>query len=305
VKSQDRGSRIADRGKETRSHIARQPSLDGARDSPESCAAPDAESRKPAASCDSVLQSGHYARKQLFSRSRIVAWSHTRRFQTALQLAAPFTGRRLLDYGCGDGTFLTLARGRFADPVGADIEPLQVNDCERRLSNVTGAVFRTTAALQQPEWNGRFDVAMCMEVLEHCPDEERRDALGDLARLLASEGAIIVSVPLESGASLIAKQAVRAGAAAMGLREYQHRERYTIRELARMVAAGADTRIARNLSSAGHGDGAYRFTGHKGFNWMQVQRELEDRFTIERRTFSPMPGLRSGLNSQVWFVCRR
>ena len=254
---------------------------------------------------EAVLKSGHYARKQLFSRSRIVAWSHTRRFRTALELAAPYTGRRLLDYGCGDGTFLTLASGRFADPVGADIEPLQVADCERRLSDVTEAVFKTTAALRQPEWNGYFGVAMCMEVLEHCPDEERRAALGDLARLLASDGALIVSVPLESGVSLIAKQGVRAAAAAMGLREYQHRERYTIRELARMVMAGPDARIARNLTSAGDGDTAYRFTGHKGFNWMQVQRELEDRFTIEHRTFSPMPRLGSSLNSQAWFVCTR
>jgi hypothetical protein len=75
---------------------------------------------------EAVLNSGHYARKQLFSRSRIVAWSHTRRFQTALKLVAPFAGERLLDYGCGDGTFLTLARGRFTDPVGADIDPWQV-----------------------------------------------------------------------------------------------------------------------------------------------------------------------------------
>lgn len=198
-----------------------------------------------------------------------------------------------------------LARGRFLDPVGADIEPLQVIDCERRLSTLTGAIFKTTAALRQPEWNGRFDVAVCMEVLEHCPDEERRDALDDLARLLAPGAMLIVSVPLESGASLIAKQAVRAGAAAMGLREYQHRERYTIRELVRMAAAGPDTRIERSLTTAGDGGAAYRFTGHKGFNWMQVQRELEDRFAIEHRTFSPMPKLRSGLNSQVWFVCRR
>jgi hypothetical protein len=91
----------------------------------------------------------------------------------------------------------------------------------------------------------------------------------------------------------------------MGLREYAHRERYTIRELMRMAAAGPDTRIDRIVTSAGHGDSQYRFTGHKGFNWLHVQRELEERFAIERRTFSPMPQLRSCLNSQVWFVCRR
>ncbi len=254
---------------------------------------------------EAVLNSGHYARKQLFSRNRIVAWSHARRFQTALRLVAPFAGERLLDYGCGDGTFLALASCRFTDPVGADIEPWQVSDCERRLSRITGASFATTASLRQPEWSGRFGVAVCMEVLEHCPDAERREALGDLARLVAPGGAVIVSVPLESGPSLIAKQVVRASAAARGRREYDHRERYTIREFVRMAAAGPETQIERIVSSAGDGEAAYHFTGHKGFNWMQVQRELEARFAIERRTFSPMPRLRSCLNSQVWFVCRR
>jgi hypothetical protein len=144
-----------------------------------------------------------------------------------------------------------------------------------------------------------------MEVLEHCPDVERHEALGDLTRLVAPGGAVIVSVPLESGPSLIAKQAVRASAAVTGLREYGHRERYTIRELVRMAVAGPDTQIERTVTSAGIGDAAYRFTGHKGFNWMQVQREIEARFAIEQRTFSPMPRLGSCLNSQVWFVCRR
>jgi 2-polyprenyl-3-methyl-5-hydroxy-6-metoxy-1,4-benzoquinol methylase len=254
---------------------------------------------------EAVLNSGHYARKQLFSRSRIVAWSHTRRFQTALELVAPFAGARLLDYGCGDGTFLTLARGRFTDPVGADIEAWQVSDCERRLFRLTGASFATTASLRRSEWSGRFGVAVCMEVLEHCPDVERREVLDDLARLVAPDGAVIVSVPLESGPSLVAKQVVRASAAAMGLREYDHRERYTIRELVRMTVAGPETQIERTVTSAGGGETAYHFTGHKGFNWMQVQRELEARFAIEKRTFSPMPRLRSCLNSQVWFVCRR
>ena len=51
---------------------------------------------------------GHYARKQILSRDRLVAWSHRRRFDTAVSLAAAFRGKRVLDYGCGDGTFLAL-----------------------------------------------------------------------------------------------------------------------------------------------------------------------------------------------------
>jgi len=55
-----------------------------------------------------LLSRGHYARKQIFSRSRLVAWSHGSRFDLARRLVAPRAGQRLLDYGCGDGTFLGL-----------------------------------------------------------------------------------------------------------------------------------------------------------------------------------------------------
>jgi hypothetical protein len=48
----------------------------------------------------------------------------------------------------------------------------------------------------------------------------------------------------------------------------------------------------------------YHYAGHKGFNWRVLRGELERRFAIERTAFSPIPWLRSLLNSQVWFVCR-
>ena len=52
------------------------------------------------------VQAGHYAQKQIFSRSSLIAWSHRSRFLLARQIVQPYAGARLLDYGCGDGTFL-------------------------------------------------------------------------------------------------------------------------------------------------------------------------------------------------------
>lgn len=54
---------------------------------------------------------GHYERKQLLSKDRLIAWSHRRRFETGLRLAGAFAGGRVLDYGCGDGTFLAMLAG--------------------------------------------------------------------------------------------------------------------------------------------------------------------------------------------------
>jgi 2-polyprenyl-3-methyl-5-hydroxy-6-metoxy-1,4-benzoquinol methylase len=57
------------------------------------------------------IASGHYARKQLHGAAWFITWSHRRRFQLACRLAAEFHGRRLLDYGCGGGTFIADFRG--------------------------------------------------------------------------------------------------------------------------------------------------------------------------------------------------
>ena len=121
---------------------------------------------------------------------------------------------------------------------------------------------------------------------------------------MAAPGAtLVVSVPIEVGPPLIAKQCARATAALGGLSEYATRERYAPAELVRMLFAGERTTVPREEYRGG-ADGTSRFTGHKGFNWRRLQRVVGERFAIERRLFSPLPLLGAFLNSQVWFVCR-
>jgi 2-polyprenyl-3-methyl-5-hydroxy-6-metoxy-1,4-benzoquinol methylase len=253
-----------------------------------------------------LLRQGHYARKQLFSRNPAVAWSHRRRFALARKLTFPHAGGALLDYGCGDGTFIALAHGAFRESVGTDIDAEQVRGCIGRLGSLPGVRFAPLDALRAPEHAACYDVVVCMEVLEHCPSEVQPAVLDDLARLCRPGGAVIISVPIEIGPTLILKQAVRAAAAASGLTEYAHRERYRISELLRMTTAGETTEIERPVTEATAADGVIvRFHGHKGFNWHVLERLIERRFAIERRLYSPVPLTARWLNSQVWFECRK
>ena len=79
----------------------------------------------------SAPSAGHYAEKQLSSPSRLIAWSHRRRFEAALEMARPFAGQAILDLGCGDGTFLELLMQQDWAPtraVGAEISEELVDD---------------------------------------------------------------------------------------------------------------------------------------------------------------------------------
>jgi len=257
-------------------------------------------------SSQELLQSGHYARKQIFSRNPIVAWSHRRRFALARELASAGAGGALLDYGCGDGTFVAMAHEMFRETVGADIEKEQLRDCTARLGELQDIRFASIEALRDPEYHARFDAVVCMEVLEHCPSDVQPQVLADLDRVVRPHGVIVVSVPIETGPTLAVKQLVRAAAATSGLTEYDGRERYHLSEFMRMVLAGETSQIERPVTTARSADGAaMRFHGHKGFNWRTLACLIERHFVIERKLYSPLPLTRAWLNSQVWFVCRK
>jgi 2-polyprenyl-3-methyl-5-hydroxy-6-metoxy-1,4-benzoquinol methylase len=231
-----------------------------------------------------------------------VAWSHGSRFRLAGRLASAAAGGRLLDYGCGDGTFIALTHGTFGTVIGADIDAAQLEECRRRLGDLSGVSFVRTAELGGAAHSGAYDVVTCMEVLEHCLDAERVRVLDDLRRLLAEGGLIVISVPIEVGPALLGKQFFRAVAAWRGHGDYQYRETYSPRELA--AAALGGSHLTRAEYSVETPAGPVRYCGHKGFDWRVLEQEIRQRFTVECRLFTPLGPLGPWLNSQVWFVCR-
>ena len=245
---------------------------------------------------------GHYAAKQIFCKDRLIAWSHRRRFEVGLDLAQQFSGKRLLDYGCGDGTFLALLMARStrpADAVGAEIDEFQVNDCRARLGGRSGLSFESITNLDTSH-HGRYDGIVCMEVLEHVV---ALDTIVDrLWRLLAEDGTLLVSVPVETGLPLLVKQAARWVAGWRGIGDYPGTSPYTWREYWISAWAGERQHLARPIYGTG---GPTPFHDHKGFNWMALRARVRERFVIDRTVASPMPWLGPHLATQVWFVLRK
>lgn len=252
---------------------------------------------------DRELATGTYARKQLFGGCSILSWSHRRRFETALALVAPGAGRPLLDYGCGDGTFLALARTRFPGSVGVEVDPGLVRSCAERFGK-DGDLRFLLAGESDALPAGSFGVVLCTEVLEHCPTEAAEAALARMRRLVADDGRVVISVPVETGLPLVVKQAARAIAARRVSTDYRHRETYRAREFLRMLAPGDRIVVERPVYETAFESGVpNRYHGHKGFNWRAMRNRVAERFRVVETRFSPVHGLGPQFASQAWFVC--
>jgi SAM-dependent methyltransferase len=217
-------------------------------------------------------------------RRRLFRFSHSSRFATARDLLAAGPASRVLDYGSGDGYLLGLL---LPDVPAANLIALEPIDFLReQIRQRFGEgipIVESTAGLA----NGSFDRIACLEVLEHLQPDVVRATLGDLDRLLAPGGVLVVSVPIEVGVTALFKYI-----AAVVLTRMDRR--YTFRELAR-ATLGLPVRR----------DPTMKFLPHKGFDYREMRRLLSERFIIERQVYSPVAPLRGALNAQVIWKMRR
>jgi SAM-dependent methyltransferase len=107
--------------------------------------------------------------------------------------AAPFCdGRRVLDAGCGVGYGAARLAKEAASVVGVDVseEAIAYAQTHYAASNVSFAAMDVSALALG---DASFDVVCSFETIEHVDDAER--ALGELARVLNSDGTLVISTP--------------------------------------------------------------------------------------------------------------
>jgi len=245
------------------------------------------------------IETGMYEKKQILSESRLISWSHRSRFKYGIEKALAQGGKSILDYGCGDGTFLKLIHGKFSKLVGVDIEKIHIEDCRERLATDSAYNFLLVDELMEHDQLEQFDVVTCMETLEHCTDEAVDVALQNCNKVMKKDGLFLVSVPIEIGPSLIAKQAARKIAGFKNIGDYKEAfEKYSKQEFMKMVFAGPESGIPRERM-INH----YSAYGHKGFNWKKLKVQIQKYFQVKSVHFTPIPLTGKFLNSQVWFEC--
>jgi 2-polyprenyl-3-methyl-5-hydroxy-6-metoxy-1,4-benzoquinol methylase len=139
---------------------------------------------------DSRIPAGFY--DQIHRRGRGVRYCwHDLKFRA---VAARLGGaRRLLDVGCGPGTFIGNYAGGI-EALGIDASAEQIGYATRHYGSACHR-FEVRAAAEVVATGERFDAVTMIELIEHLPATDVRDLLPHVRSLLAPAGTLVVTTP--------------------------------------------------------------------------------------------------------------
>jgi len=217
-----------------------------------------------------------YNRQTTDTPNPIARYAHLSREGHALakveQLLPP--GGRVVDFGCGIGSFLNALTERRpeADLLGYD--PGQAGSAESfaRVSKMDAVDARSV------------DILCALEVLEHLSDQQLVSFINHATRVMKPGGAIVISVPIIGGLTLPLKELNR-------MILFRRKSDYSLSELLRASFLGVP---AERPSDRG--------PTHKGFDFRALRVMLTSTFTLKSEDRSPFSRLPWWLNSQAFFV---
>jgi cyclopropane fatty-acyl-phospholipid synthase-like methyltransferase len=119
------------------------------------------------------------------------------RIAKVVELAAPVATDRVVDLGCGWGTFELALAERVAEVVGVDFSERAIDFCRRRSTEEPHANVRfvcaDAAATGLP--SGAFDLVIAADLFEHLYPEDSSRVAAEAYRLLAPGGRIAAWTP--------------------------------------------------------------------------------------------------------------
>jgi len=159
--------------------------------------------------------------------SDLPPFEHARRRDFLLARVRP--GERVLDVGCGEGTFCAELAGAGADPVGVEVAQRAVERARERHPGLSFLLVEPHGPW--PLEDASFDVVWASEVIEHVADTARW--LSEVRRVLRPAGRLLVTTPAHGRLrrTVIALARFESHFAPLG----QHLRFYTRRSLDRLL----------------------------------------------------------------------
>lgn len=132
--------------------------------------------------------SARYRKRNRFARRRIA---------NVFSLVPELAHRRLLDVGCGMGTFTLEAARRGATAVGLDLAPAGIAAARQmaREEGVAGAHFTRADAALLPFGNGSADIIVAADFTEHLDEATLARVFAELGRVAAKDATFVIYTP--------------------------------------------------------------------------------------------------------------
>jgi 2-polyprenyl-3-methyl-5-hydroxy-6-metoxy-1,4-benzoquinol methylase len=133
--------------------------------------------------------SARYRTRNRFARQRIA---------NVFSLLPDVKGLRVVDIGCGMGTFTFEAASRGAHyALGLDLAVSGITAANRiaREEHVTGCTFLLADAVALPAKTGGADVVIAADFTEHLDDETLRRVMAEAARIVKPGGTLVIYTP--------------------------------------------------------------------------------------------------------------
>ena len=121
-----------------------------------------------------------------------IAHEHWHRYAFAMRFAR---GRRVLDVACGEGYGSALLAGVASGVVGIDTAADAIAHARATYAGRPGLAFEVGSAAALPLPEASADVVVSFETIEHLPAQDQPRMLAEIARVLAPDGVLVLSVP--------------------------------------------------------------------------------------------------------------
>lgn len=221
------------------------------------------------------------------SKNPLRRLAHRSRFKKSVEHIDIVDGMKILDFGCGDGLFLNqlsqASSGKNYHSIG--FEPYM----EMLASNTIPIYKEWDEIVSFTEKAGKFDFITCFEVFEHFNPQRQEEAIQKFSKVLADNGKIIISVPIEKGFPAVVKNIVRR----LGHPAGKHI--YNFKNISKSF-------FGKPVHEFRNGD---KYLNHMGFYFNDLEGIILNYFNIEKKEYSPFKLLGYHLNSQVFYTLRR
>jgi len=206
-----------------------------------------------------------YERQTVDHPNPVARFAHRARMRRSTGLVRPYlTGSAtLLDYGCGQGRFLSELALEFVEC------PLTLLGYDPHQNAQFDGYRVVSDPAQIPP--GTVDVVTSLEVCEHLTEAEMQEFIGFSDSVLTPHGRLLVSVPIMTGPALLAKELSRTIL-------LHRRTDYSARHLVKASLLGSATPRAEDIKAS-----------HRGFDWRAPLDQLRETFALEHTEFSPLP----------------